>query len=181
MTQPHRGAPASPVGKAGAAGLATPAVAVAAKNAPGVGGNIAALPRQDAMRALLAGIAEDLQAYKSLQDLLEQQFEAALRHQAARLGDVAEAISTLVDTLQGRRAQRVALAQRLLGPTGNMAQAFALLKNAAREKIEADWKTLETMVVECKRLSKRNSDLLLEQHSIMQRVLHGEDQLYAPA
>jgi flagella synthesis protein FlgN len=144
-------------------------------------GRIAAMTRQDAMRALLAGIADDLRDYPALQDLLEQQFHAALRHQAAQLGQVAEAISALVDTLQARRAQRVALAQRLLGPTANMAQAFALLKNAAREKIEADWKTLETMVVECKRLSKRNSDLLLEQHSIMQRVLHGEDQLYAPA
>lgn len=142
---------------------------------------VAAMTRQDAMRALLAGIAEDLRAYPALQDLLDQQFNAALRHQAAQLGQAAEAISTLVDTLQERRAQRVALAQRLLGPTANMAQAFALLKNAAREKIESDWKTLETMVVECKRLSKRNSDLLLEQHTIMQRVLHGEDQLYAPA
>ena len=142
---------------------------------------IGAMTRQDAMRALLAGIADDLRAYPALQDLLEQQFHAALRHQAAQLGQVAEAISALVDTLQARRAQRVALAQRLLGPTANMDQAFALLKNAAREKIEADWKTLETMVVECKRLSKRNSDLLLEQHTIMQRVLHGEDQLYAPA
>ncbi|MEV4780748.1 flagellar export chaperone FlgN [Burkholderia sp. LMU1-1-1.1] len=139
------------------------------------------MTRQDAMRALLAGIGDDLRDYPALQDLLEQQFHAALRHQAAQLGQVAEAISALVDTLQARRAQRVALAQRLLGPTANMAQAFALLKNAAREKIESDWKTLETMVVECKRLSKRNSDLLLEQHSIMQRVLHGEDQLYAPA
>ena len=144
-------------------------------------GHIAVMTRQDAMRALLAGIADDLRAYPALQDLLEQQFHAALRHQAAQLGQVAEAISALVDTLQARRAQRVALAQRLLGPTANMAQAFALLKNAAREKIESDWTTLETMVVECKRLSKRNSDLLLEQHSIMQRVLHGEDQLYAPA
>ena len=142
---------------------------------------IGAMTRQDAMRALLAGIADDLRAYPALQDLLEQQFHAALRHQAGPLGQVAEAISALVDTLQARRAQRVALAQRLLGPTANMDQAFALLKNAAREKIEADWKTLETMVVECKRLSKRNSDLLLEQHTIMQRVLHGEDQLYAPA
>ena len=148
---------------------------------PANAGNVAALSRQEAMRALLAGIADDLMAYGELGELLEQQFDAALRHQAARLGQVAEAILALVDTLQTRREQRVALAQRLLGPTGNMAQAFALLKNAAREKIEADWKTLETMVVECKRLSKRNSDLLLEQHSIMQRVLHGEDQLYAPA
>ena len=139
------------------------------------------LSRQDAMRQLLAGIADDLQAYAQLQALLQDQFQAALRHKAAELGAAASAISTLVDAMQQRRALRVALVQRLVGETGNMAQAFALLKNAAREKIEADWKTLEQAVMECKRLSKRNGDLLVEQYSIMQRVLHGEEQIYAPA
>ena len=141
---------------------------------------VAVLPRQEAMRALLAGIADDLRAYAVLQGLLEEQFDAALRHQGARLGQVADAISALVDTLQARRALRVALAQRLVGQSANMAQAFALLKHGAREKIEADWQTLETMVVECKRLSKRNGDLLVDQYSIMRRVLHGEEHIYAP-
>jgi flagella synthesis protein FlgN len=133
------------------------------------------------MRQLLGGIAEDLLAYRSLQGMLQQQFEAALRHRAAELGAVAESISALVDVLQLRRQQRVALVQRLLGPTATMMQAFALLKNTARERMEADWKTLEQSVIECKRLSKRNGDLLVEQYSIMQRVLHGEEQIYAPA
>ncbi|TFW23619.1 flagellar protein FlgN [Duganella callida] len=133
------------------------------------------------MRQLLAGIADDLQAYAQLYELLQQQFQAALRHKAAELAAAAEAISSLVDVMQQRRALRVALVQRLVGPSGNMLQAFALLKNAAREKMEADWKTLELAVLECKRLSKRNGDLLVEQYSIMQRVLHGEEQIYAPA
>ncbi|MFS2003048.1 flagellar export chaperone FlgN [Duganella sp. CT11-25] len=141
----------------------------------------AGMTRQDAMRQLLGGIAEDLLAYRSLQGMLQQQFEAALRHRAAELGAVAESISALVDVLQLRRQQRVALVQRLLGPTATMMQAFALLKNTARERMEADWKTLEQSVIECKRLSKRNGDLLVEQYSIMQRVLHGEEQIYAPA
>ncbi|MTV36597.1 flagellar protein FlgN [Duganella radicis] len=133
------------------------------------------------MRQLLTGIAEDLLAYAALRDLLEQQFQAALRHKASELGAVAEAISTLVDAMQARRALRVALVQRLVGPQGTMMQAFALLKNAAREKMEADWNTLEQAVIACKALSKRNGDLLVEQYSIMQRVLHGEEQIYAPA
>lgn len=139
------------------------------------------LPRQDAMRALLGGIAEDLQAYQQLHELLQQQFQAALRHKASELGLVAEAISTLVDQMQARRALRVALVQRLVGPQGTMLQAFALLKNAARERMETDWSTLEQAVLSCKALSKRNGDLLVEQYSIMQRVLHGEEQIYAPA
>jgi len=142
---------------------------------------VSAMSRQDAMRALLAGIADDLQAYAQLQELLHDQFRAALRHKASELQAVAEAIGTLVDAMQQRRSDRVALVQRLVGETGNMAQAFALLKNAAREKMEADWASLETAVLECKRLSKRNGDLLAEQYTIMQRVLHGEEQIYAPA
>jgi flagella synthesis protein FlgN len=142
---------------------------------------ISSMPRQDAMRQLLGGIAEDLLAYTALQQLLQQQFDAALRHRAVELGEAAEAISALVDVMQLRREQRVALVQRLLGPTATMMQAFALLKNAARERMEADWATLEKLVIECKRLSKRNGDLLVEQYSIMQRVLHGEEQIYAPA
>jgi flagella synthesis protein FlgN len=143
--------------------------------------DVSILSRQDAMRQLLAGIAEDLLAYPALHELLQQQFQAALRHKASELGPVAEAISTLVDTMQARRALRVALVQRLVGPQGTMLQAFALLKNAAREKMEADWSTLEQAVIACKALSKRNGDLLVEQYTIMQRVLHGEEQIYAPA
>jgi flagella synthesis protein FlgN len=143
--------------------------------------NIGSLSRQDAMRALLTGIAADLQAYAQLEQALHQQFDAALRHKASDLGAAAEGIETLVDAMQQRRAERVALVQRLVGVTGNMAQAFALLKNSAREKMTADWKSLEQAVIECKRLSKRNGDLLAEQFTIMQRVLHGEEQIYAPA
>ena len=137
--------------------------------------------RQDAMRQLLAGVADDLQAYAALRALLEQQFDAAVRHQGPQLTAAAEAISALVDVMQARRAQRVALVQRLAGPAATMLQAFALLKNTARERMENDWSSLEQMVIECKRLGKRNSDLLVEQYSIMQRVLHGEEQIYAPA
>ena len=143
--------------------------------------DVSTLSRQDAMRQLLAGIAEDLQAYQVLHELLQQQFQAALRHKAAELGAAAEAITALVDAMQARRALRVALVQRLVGPQGTMMQAFALLKNAAREKMEADWNSLEQAVIACKALSKRNGDLLVEQYSIMQRVLHGEEHIYAPA
>lgn len=139
------------------------------------------LSRQDAMRVLLQGIAQDQQAYETLSALLQQQFEAAVRHQSSRLAAVADEITALVEGMQARRAQRVVLAQRLAGPNATIMQAFSLLKYPARERMEGDWKALEMKVIECKRLSKRNADLLVEQYSIMQRVLHGEEHTYAPA
>jgi len=133
------------------------------------------------MRLLLRGVADDLLAYPELLGLLERQFQGAVRHQSAQLEQLAVTILALVEAMEARRQQRVSLVQQLLGPAGTMMQAFALLKSAARERMEADWSTLEKLVLECKRLGKRNSDLLVEQYTIMQRVLHGEEQLYEPA
>jgi flagella synthesis protein FlgN len=133
------------------------------------------------MRLLLQGVADDLTAYPELAALLEQQFQGALRHQHVQLAAVADSITLQVEAMETRRRQRVLLVRRLLGPDAGMAQAFALLKSPAREKREADWAALERLVLECKRLGRRNSDLMVEQYSIMQRVLHGEDQIYEPA
>jgi flagella synthesis protein FlgN len=55
------------------------------------------------MRQLLAGRRPA--SLSALHELLQQQFQAALRHKASELGPVAEAISTLVDTMQARRAR----------------------------------------------------------------------------
>jgi flagella synthesis protein FlgN len=140
----------------------------------------AALSRQQAMQQLLQGVNEDKDAYRTLLALLDEQFDAAIRHQRERLGTLAEAIGTLVDTLEVRRARRVELATALTGAQPSMAQVFTLLRPEARAKVQADWAELESMVQAAKAAGKRNGDLLAEQYTIMQRVLHGEDQTYEP-
>ena len=133
------------------------------------------------MQRLLAGIAADLVDYRHMLTLIEQQFDAAIRHQSTRLGDIAAAIGTLVGVLEQRRAERVELATRLAGPAPSMAQVFTLLKPEPRARLEADWQALEAMVGTAKELGRRNAELLAEQFTIMQRVLHGDDQIYEPA
>jgi flagellar biosynthesis protein FlgN len=142
--------------------------------------NHGARSRQEALQQLLEGVAADHHAYQALQGLMEQQFAAALRRQAQRLNELAEEISVLVDTMDMRRRERVALAQAVAGPDARMADVYALLKPDARARLEADWLALETMAMACKRLGKRNTDLMVEQYSIMQRVLHGDNQIYEP-
>lgn len=139
------------------------------------------LTRQEAMRCLIDGVVGDVAGYASLELLLNEQFDAALRHQNARLAELAASIETLCDTLEARRAQRVELAERLLGPAARMSAVFPLMKGGARAALEASWQSLQARVIECQRLGKRNSDLMVDQFSLMQRVLHGEEQLYAPA
>lgn len=137
--------------------------------------------RQEAMRRLIDGVAGDVADYTSLERLLGEQFDAALRHQNARLAELAALIGALCDALEARRQQRVELVERLLAPGARMSAVFPLMKGAARAALEADWQSLETRINECRRLGKRNSDLLVDQFSLMQRVLHGEEMLYAPA
>jgi len=138
------------------------------------------MSRQDAMKMLLDGVKADLQSYQQMLDLIAQQFEAAIRHQSERLGDIAKEIGALVDVLEARRAQRVELATRLVGPQPSMEQVFTLLKPEARARLEADWAQLEGMVQTAREMGRRNADLLAEQYTIMQRVLHGDDQTYEP-
>ncbi len=132
------------------------------------------------MRQLLDGIAADLHDYQRMLDLIAQQFEAAIRHQSARLGEIAQEIGALVDVLQARRAQRVELATRLVGPQPSMEQVFTLLKPEPRARLENDWAQLEGMVQVAREMGRRNAELLAEQYTIMQRVLHGDDQTYEP-
>jgi flagella synthesis protein FlgN len=61
-----------------------------------------------------------------------------------------------------------------------MAALLDSLPAPQRALMAADWADLEQRVVACKQATTRNSTLLAEQYSVMQRVLHGEEQTYAP-
>lgn len=138
------------------------------------------MTRDQAVAKLAAGIQADLAASSTLLELLERQFDAALRHRTAELGELAGQLMPALEAMEQRRVQRVSLVRALLGPDGDMASLLASLAAPARAALGADWHALEQMVLECKRLNERNTALMTEQFSIMQRVLHGEEQIYAP-
>lgn len=138
------------------------------------------MTRDQAMAKLAAGIEADLAASNTLLELLERQFDAALRHQSAQLAELAGLLMPALEAMEQRRVQRVSLVRALLGPDGDMAKLIASVAAPVRARLAADWHALEQMVLECKRLNARNSALLTEQYSIMQRVLHGEEGIYAP-
>jgi len=136
--------------------------------------------RQEAVRRVLQGMTDDSVGYADLANLAGRAIPghlAAPEHPADSTGRPGH---RAVEPLDARRRQRVSLVTALLGAQGDMSQLFALLQEDARATAERDWIALEQMVLECKRLNARNSDLLTEQYSIMQRVLHGEEDTYAP-
>lgn len=135
-----------------------------------------------ALAQLLRDAQADLGDYERLAQLLEQQFNAALRHDAAQLQTLAEDIGPLLDALDQRRLARVALVTQLLGPLSaiSMASLFERLPAARRAPVQALWDRLEQAVLACKASNARNARLMTEQHALLQRVLHGaQEPLYA--
>jgi len=139
---------------------------------------------REALGRLIKGVHADLGDYRTLRELLDAQFEAALKHRSAVIGDVADRISALTAQLEKRRIERVALAKVLAGKPNHVtiAAVSARLPASARPAFDEWWQTLEKLVQECKRLNQRNCDLLMNQHEILQRVLQAEGGgTYAPA
>ncbi|HEX6734001.1 MAG TPA: flagellar protein FlgN [Azonexus sp.] len=141
------------------------------------------MTRNDLFAQLTVGLNADLVDYGELKKLLAGQFDAALQHQSARLGELAEAITGLAERIEARRRQRVALVNALLVDdyAPSMDKVLALLPDAPRRMLAGWWGELESLVRECKTLNTRSCQLLMDQHEIMQRVLNGEADIYAPA
>lgn len=138
------------------------------------------MTRPQANAALVDGVQADVRDSAEVLALLERQFEAALRHQTAELTALAGLLAPLLDAMEARRQQRVALVRALLGEGATMAQFILTLGEPAQGALAAAWADLEHTVQACKAASTRNGNLLAEQHTVMQRVLHGEEGIYAP-
>ena len=138
------------------------------------------LTRQQAVTALVEGVDQDLDAAHAIHALLERQFQAALRHQGAELAALAGELTPALDAMEARRKQRVALVRALHGVDATMGGFIAAQAEPGRARLAAAWSELERLVVACKLATTRNGNLLAEQFTVMQRVLHGGDGTYAP-
>jgi flagella synthesis protein FlgN len=138
------------------------------------------MTRDQALGRLLDGIQADLGSSSTIRDLLERQFQAALRHRGAELTALADELMPQLDAMEQRRQQRIQLVRALFGQEATMDQLFGSLPATQRAGAAAAWQQLEQLVRDCKQATTRNASLMAEQHSMMQRLLHGEDQTYAP-
>jgi flagella synthesis protein FlgN len=138
------------------------------------------LTRDQAVARLLDGIAADMTACGTIRDLLERQFQAAMRHHGSELALLAGQLTPELDAMEQRRRQRVQLVRALLGQDATMDDLLGSLPAPQRTRGQAEWERLEGLVRDCKQATTRNGNLMAEQFTIMQRLLHGEDGTYAP-
>ncbi|PZP35653.1 MAG: hypothetical protein DI603_02430 [Roseateles depolymerans] len=135
---------------------------------------------------LIAELGEGLrrthQGYERLQQLLERQFQAALRHAAAEIGEISEEIASQVQLIeaQGRRDREVLAA--LLGSEHGRPSVRELLRRLPRQKaapLLQRWRALQRQLADCKALNLRNNQLMTEQQALMQQLLGREEHIYA--
>ncbi|MBA4341901.1 MAG: flagellar protein FlgN [Methylibium sp.] len=135
-----------------------------------------------ALAQLLRDMQVDRAGYARLRELLEAQFQAALRHATQALVGLADDITRLVAELEERRATRSRLLAQLLGPAEaepTLARLLQRLPASAGQTLTVAWQGLEQQIRECKQMNLRNCRLITEQHALMQRVLGVEEQGYA--
>lgn len=135
----------------------------------------------EALAALLRDLQADRSAYEGLRELLEAQFQAALRHQAGALQRLADEIVAVVDGMDARAGQRSRLLRQLLGSQGeaSMGRLLQRLPIKASQALGEIWSALEQQVRDCKTLNQRNCQLITEQQALMRRVMGVEEDLYA--
>lgn len=135
-----------------------------------------------ALAQMLRDMHADRAGYARLRDLLEAQFQAALRHAAQPLVGLAGEITGVVAELDGRRAARSQLLVQLLGPAEpapTLDRLLQRLPGPTGQTLTVAWQGLEQQIRECKQMNLRNCRLITEQHALMQRVLGVEEQGYA--
>lgn len=135
---------------------------------------------RDAAKTLLTDVASDRNDYRVLEQLLEQQFAAALQHDADAIGQINARIEVLLARLDEHRRVRPTLVAALLGPSVplSMDAVIARLPVAPAAALGNWWSELQRAVGRCKELNARNGRLMSSQQEIMQRVLHGESDTY---
>lgn len=138
------------------------------------------MTRDQAVARLLDGVQDDMTSCTAVRALLERQFQAALRHRGAELAQLAGELTPQLDAMEARRQQRVQMVRALFGVNATMDALFASLGAPQRSAASAAWEQLEQLVRDCKQATTRNGNLMAEQYSVMQRLLHGEDDTYAP-
>src|SRR5690606_28028724 len=102
------------------------------------------MKQREAIKRIFAGMRADLDDYRSLRELLEAQFEAALQHRTEALTEIGERIIAVTSILEQRRKERQQLVASVLpqGTPLSMAAVADRLQGASRAAFESCWKAL---------------------------------------
>lgn len=132
---------------------------------------------------VLASLDRELEIYRSLAAMLEEQYAVATRLDTAAMVRISESIAENLARLesqgQGRHPRLLEIARLMCGRAAQGGSGSPFTPNQYAE-LEARCRALRDMAVRCRSLTVRNGNLLASQYETMNQVLYGESHTYAP-
>lgn len=138
---------------------------------------------QQQITQLLNGIQQDHRIYSQLQVLLISQRTMIVERQSEPLENLNQLVEQIYQQLKESTNQRLLLLKSLNIPTQSdgMYFLFSRLPDVMANKARRLWQQLEQQVTDCKQLNERNTQLLMMQQEILNRLLNNDAQLiYQP-
>ncbi|RRN81031.1 MULTISPECIES: flagellar export chaperone FlgN [Pseudoxanthomonas] len=137
------------------------------------------------LEQMIAGLDRELEIYRNLARMLEEQYQVAARLDTAAMMRISESISQglarLEDQGQARHPRLLEVARLLCGRSAQGLPAGAAFSAGQQAELEQRCCELRDMAVHCRTLTVRNGNLLAAQYETMSQVLYGESHTYAPA
>jgi flagellar biosynthesis protein FlgN len=129
------------------------------------------------LKRSLEDLDHEVNAFRKLSGMLEEQFLTAKRLDTASLARVSDAIAREVQRLDQRKDER----EHLLSTVNTLARRLPLARaKLAVAAVEKRTSELKILALQCKAATLRNGQLLASQYDTMQHVLLGEKHTYAP-
>lgn len=138
---------------------------------------------QQQITQLLNGIQQDHRIYSQLLVLLVSQRTMIVERQSDPLENLNQLIEQIYQQLKESTNQRLLLLKSLNIPaqSDGMHALFSRLPNAMADKARGLWQQLEQQAINCKQLNESNTQLLMMQQEILNRLLNNEAELiYQP-
>lgn len=136
----------------------------------------------DRVRQLIAGINQDVVAYRQMEQLLTEQNSNLIRRNNPAIHHNNEQQKHLLHTLRGRAELRVKLLHSLglKANSDDLKRLAGKLPATASDTLLAQWHQLERSVVRCKKLNDHNGRLLANQQLLIRRLLNTQEDFYQP-
>jgi len=137
-----------------------------------------------ALEQVIAGLDRELEIYRHLAGMLEEQYAVAVRLDTAAMMRISESISKGLARLehqgQARHPRLLEVARVLCGRSAQGGSGESPFQAGQQARLEQRCCELRDMAVHCRKLTVRNGNLLASQYETMSHVLHGESHTYAP-
>lgn len=134
------------------------------------------------VKNLLIDIKQDTQHYDTLNMLLQQQRDAMVAYDVAKLQSINEQLLDIYQQLHGSAQRRCNTLEALKLPSDSRGvnQLLPYLPSALAQQAESWWRTLESSARICQQMNDRNGSLLTMQHEALSSLsdLSAENFLY---